>query len=63
MQKFGSHVCGPYISDDSYSKDDSEVNGDKGVINIGLIGTMEDVVLPTDKVRAFDEGHKHGKIC
>jgi len=24
---------------------------------------MEEVVFPTNKVRAFDEGHKHGKIC
>ncbi len=63
MQKFGSHVCGPYILDDSYSENDSEVNGDKVVIKIGLIGTMEEVMLPLYKVRAFDEGHKHGKIC
>jgi len=44
-----------YILDDSDSKDDGEANGDEGVIDIGLIGTMEEVVLPTDEVRAFDE--------
>ncbi len=44
-----------YISNDLDSEDDGEDNGDKGVIAIGLIGTMEEVVLPTDKVRAFDE--------
>ncbi len=27
----------------------------KKVIDIGLIGTMEEVVLPMDKVGAFDE--------
>jgi len=49
--------------DNLYPEDDNEVNGDKGVIIIGLIRTMEEVVFPTNKVRAFDEGHKHGKIC
>jgi hypothetical protein len=44
-----------YISNDSNSKDDGEVNGDEGVIDIGLIGTMEEVVLPTYKVRIFDD--------
>jgi hypothetical protein len=44
-----------YIPYDLESKEDGEVNGDKGVINIGLIGTMEEVVLPTDEVKAFDE--------
>jgi len=43
------------ILDDSDSKDDGEVFGDKGVIDIGLIGTMEEVVFPTDEVKAFDE--------
>ncbi len=37
------------------SKDDGEVNGDKGVIDIGLIGTMEEFVFPIDEVKAFDE--------
>jgi hypothetical protein len=39
-----------YILDDSDSKDDGEVNGDEGVIDIGLIGTMEKVMFPTNKV-------------
>jgi hypothetical protein len=44
-----------YIIDDSYFKDDCEANGDKGVIDIGLIRTMEKVVLHTDKVKNFNE--------
>jgi hypothetical protein len=44
-----------YISNDSNSKDDGEVNGDEGVIDIGLIGTMEEVVLPMNEVKAFDD--------
>jgi hypothetical protein len=44
-----------YIPNDLNSKDDGEVNGDEGLINIGLIGTMEEVVFPTYKVKAFDE--------
>jgi hypothetical protein len=44
-----------YILDDSDSENDGEANGDEGVIDIGLIGTMEEVVLPIDEVRAFDE--------
>jgi hypothetical protein len=44
-----------YIPDDLDSKDDGEANGDKRVIDIGLIGTMEEVVLPPNKVRAFNE--------
>ncbi len=44
-----------YILDDSNSKDDGEANGDERVIDNGLIGTMEKVVLPTNEVRAFDE--------
>ncbi len=63
MWKFGNAVYGPYISNDLYFENDNEVNGDKGVIIIGLIRTMEEVVFPTNKVRAFDEGHEHGKIC
>jgi hypothetical protein len=37
--------------------------GSSTLINIGLIGTMEEAVFPINKVKAFDEGHKHGKIC
>jgi len=37
------------------SKDDGEVNSDEGVVDIGLIRTMEEVVLPIDEVKAFDE--------
>ncbi len=44
-----------YILNDLDSKDNGEANHDKGVIDIGLIGTMEEVVLPTNKVKAFDE--------
>jgi len=44
-----------YIPNDLDSKDDGEVNGDEGVIDIGLIKTMEEVVLPIDEVKAFDE--------
>jgi hypothetical protein len=44
-----------YILDDLYSKDDGKAYGDKRVINIGLIKTMEEVVLPINKVMAFDE--------
>jgi hypothetical protein len=44
-----------YIPNDSDSKDDGEVNGDEGIINIGLIRTMEEVVFPTDEVKAFDD--------
>jgi hypothetical protein len=44
-----------YIPNDLDSKDGGEVNGDKGVIDSGLIGTMEEVVLPINKVKAFDE--------
>jgi hypothetical protein len=55
-QSFGSHVYGPqYILNDSDFEDDGEVNGDEGVIDIGLIGTMEEVVLPTNEVKAFDD--------
>jgi len=39
------------ISDDSTFEVDSEANGDKRVIDIGLIGTMEEVVLHMDKSR------------
>jgi hypothetical protein len=39
------------ILDDSTFKVDSEANGDKRVIDIGLIGTMEEVVLHMDKSR------------
>jgi hypothetical protein len=38
------------ISDDSNFKVDGEANGDERVIDIGLIGTMEEVVLPMDKL-------------
>jgi hypothetical protein len=44
-----------YIPNDSNSKDDGATFGDKGVTDIGLIGTMEEVVLPTNEVKAFDE--------
>ncbi len=44
-----------YILNDSYSEDDGEANDDERIIDIGLIGTMEEVVLPMDKVKAFDE--------
>jgi hypothetical protein len=44
-----------YIPDGLNFEDDSETNGDKRVIDIGLIGTMEEVVLPMDEVKAFDE--------
>jgi hypothetical protein len=44
-----------YILNDSNSKDDGEVNDDERVIDIGLIRTMEKVVLPMDEIRAFDE--------
>jgi hypothetical protein len=39
------------ISDDLTFEVDSEANGDKRVIDIGLIGTMEEVVLHMDKSR------------
>jgi len=39
------------ISDDSNFKADGEANDDKRVIDIDLIGTMEEVVLPTDNSR------------
>ncbi len=39
------------ILDDSTFEVDSEANGDKRVIDIGLIGTMEEVVLHMDKSR------------
>jgi hypothetical protein len=44
-----------YISNDSDFEDDVEAYGDKRVIDIVLIRTMEEVVLPMDKVGAFDE--------
>jgi hypothetical protein len=44
-----------YIPDGLDFEDDSEANGDERVIDIGLIGTMEEVVLPMDEVKAFDE--------
>jgi hypothetical protein len=44
-----------YISNDLDSKDDGEVNGDEKVIDIGLIGTMEEVLLPIDKIKVIDE--------
>jgi hypothetical protein len=43
-----------YIPNDSNFEDNGEVNDDEKVIDIGLIGTMEKVVLPMDKIRAFD---------
>ncbi len=44
-----------YILDDLDSKDDGEAYGDKRVIDIGLIETMGEVLLPINKVMAFDE--------
>ncbi len=44
-----------YIPHDLVSKDDGEAYGDKRVIDIGLIKTMEEVVLPINKVMDFDE--------
>ncbi len=44
-----------YIPDGLDFEDDSEANGEERVIDIGLIGTMEEVVLPMDEVKAFDE--------
>ncbi len=44
-----------YIPNDSNSKDDDEAFGDKGVIDIGLIGTMEEVVIPTNEVKTSNE--------
>jgi hypothetical protein len=44
-----------YILDDLNYEDDGEAYGDKKVINIGLIETMGEVVLPINKVMAFDE--------
>jgi hypothetical protein len=44
-----------YTLDDSNFKDDGEAYGDERVIDISLIETMEEVVLPTNEVRAFDE--------
>jgi hypothetical protein len=44
-----------YILDDLDFKDDCETNGDKRIIDIGLIRTMEKVVLHMDKVKAFNE--------
>jgi hypothetical protein len=44
-----------YILNDLNSKDDGEAYGDKRVINIGLIETIGEVVLPINKVMAFDE--------
>jgi hypothetical protein len=44
-----------YILDDSNFKDDREANGDKGVIDIGLIRTIEKIVLHTDEIKAFNE--------
>jgi hypothetical protein len=38
------------ILDGSNFKVDGEANGDERVIDIGLIGTMEEVVLPMDKL-------------
>jgi hypothetical protein len=37
------------ILDDLNFKVDGETNGDERVIDIGLIGTMEEVVFPMDK--------------
>jgi len=39
------------ISADSNFEANGEANSDKRVIDIGLIGTMEEVVLPMDKSR------------
>jgi hypothetical protein len=39
------------ILDDSNFEANGEANGDKRVIDMGLIGTMEEVVLPMDKSR------------
>jgi len=44
-----------YISDDSNFKDDREAYGDEKVIDISLIEIMEEVVLPTNELMAFDE--------
>ncbi len=44
-----------FILDDLDYKDDGEVYGDKRVIDIGLIETMGEVLLPINKVMAFDE--------
>jgi hypothetical protein len=44
-----------YILNDSDFEDDVEIYGDQRVIDIGLIGTMEELVLSMDKVEAFDE--------
>jgi hypothetical protein len=44
-----------YISDDSNFKDDGETYGAKRVIDISLIETMEEIMLPMNEVKAFDE--------